>query len=98
MPWSSSARLLTASGSSSWSGRVTPWLAERQYDACDPDKDNDGVLNAADNCELRVNAGQESTNSYGVGDACVPIPITVPWLGVTTQPLGLGGSSGWRRG
>ena len=55
-------------------------------DACDPDKDNDGVLNAGDNCELRPNAGQESTNPYGVGDACVAIPITVPWLGVTTQP------------
>jgi PKD repeat protein len=55
-------------------------------DVCDPDKDNDGVLNAADNCELRVNAGQESTNPFGVGDVCVPIPVTVPWLGVPTQP------------
>jgi len=55
-------------------------------DACDPDMDNDGVLNAADNCPLTSNASQAMTNAYGVGDACVPIPITVPWLGVPTQP------------
>lgn len=55
-------------------------------DACDPDIDNDSVLNAADNCLYVSNTGQESTNPYGVGDSCIVRPITIPWLGVATQP------------
>ena len=38
-------------------------------DACDPDLDNDSILNAADNCLYVSNSGQEATNPYGVGSA-----------------------------
>lgn len=31
-------------------------------DACDPDADNDGILNHEDNCPLANNPGQEDEN------------------------------------
>ncbi|XP_076289309.1 thrombospondin isoform X2 [Lasioglossum baleicum] len=46
-------------------------------DACDPDADNDGVLNPSDNCPLHSNPGQEDTDSDGpdsVGDVCDNCP------------------------
>lgn len=46
-------------------------------DACDPDADNDGVLNPSDNCPLVSNPGQEDTDRDGpdsVGDVCDNCP------------------------
>jgi hypothetical protein len=39
-------------------------------DACDPDIDNDGVLNGADNCPSQANPLQEDSDNDGIGDAC----------------------------
>ena len=41
-------------------------------DACDPDDDNDGVLDGEDNCPLTANASQTDTDGDGLGDACDP--------------------------
>ena len=46
-------------------------------DACDPDADNDGVLNPSDNCPLVSNPGQEDTDRENpdlVGDVCDNCP------------------------
>lgn len=37
---------------------------------CDPDLDDDGVLNAGDNCPDTANPGQEDMDMDGAGDAC----------------------------
>lgn len=39
-------------------------------DACDPDIDGDGVLNALDNCPTVANADQADIDGDNVGDAC----------------------------
>ncbi len=39
-------------------------------DVCDPDADNDGLLNINDNCPLDINVGQEDVDADSVGDAC----------------------------
>lgn len=39
-------------------------------DVCDPDADNDGLLNAVDNCPLVINLAQEDADSDSVGDLC----------------------------
>ncbi|XP_053982541.1 cartilage oligomeric matrix protein isoform X2 [Hylaeus volcanicus] len=47
-------------------------------DACDPDADNDGVLNSSDNCPLVSNPGQDDTDRDGpdsVGDVCDNCPL-----------------------
>lgn len=44
-------------------------------DACDPDKDNDGLLNDDDNCELMFNTGQVDGDNDGVGDLCDNCPV-----------------------
>lgn len=43
-------------------------------DACDPDKDNDGILNERDNCPLVFNEDQIDTDGDGLGDACDNCP------------------------
>jgi len=37
---------------------------------CNPDVDNDGVLNNADNCPLIANADQTDTDGNGIGNVC----------------------------
>ena len=39
-------------------------------DACDPDIDNDGILNPDDNCVYHQNPDQQDGDLDGVGDAC----------------------------
>ncbi len=39
-----------------------------------PDRDNDGVLNAADNCPAAPNPAQEDEDADGVGNACDGCP------------------------
>ena len=39
-------------------------------DACDPDKDGDGVANGVDNCPEVANPDQTDTDGDGTGDAC----------------------------
>ena len=41
-------------------------------DCVDPDDDNDGVLDASDNCPLVANANQANNDGDGLGDACDP--------------------------
>jgi len=43
-------------------------------DACDPDKDNDGILNERDNCPLVFNEDQKDMDGDGLGDACDNCP------------------------
>jgi formylglycine-generating enzyme required for sulfatase activity len=39
-------------------------------DACDPDADNDGIINEYDNCYLLTNSNQTDSDNDGVGDLC----------------------------
>ncbi|XP_050711023.1 cartilage oligomeric matrix protein-like isoform X2 [Eriocheir sinensis] len=43
-------------------------------DACDPDIDNDGILNRKDNCPHTPNPDQADTDRDGLGDACDNCP------------------------
>ncbi|KAK2179168.1 hypothetical protein NP493_505g01035 [Ridgeia piscesae] len=43
-------------------------------DVCDPDADNDGILNENDNCPLVPNVDQVDSDKDGVGDACDNCP------------------------
>ena len=43
-------------------------------DACDPDMDNDGILNDQDNCPKTPNKDQKDTDRDGLGDACDNCP------------------------
>jgi hypothetical protein len=43
---------------------------DAQGDVCDPDDDNDGVLDGADNCPFASNGDQLDTDGDGLGNAC----------------------------
>jgi hypothetical protein len=43
-----------------------------QGNACDPDDDNDTVIDAEDNCPLISNPNQTDTDADGLGDTCDP--------------------------
>ncbi len=43
-----------------------------QPDVCELDNDDDGVIDACDNCPADANADQEDDNNDGVGNACTP--------------------------
>ncbi|XP_053597826.1 cartilage oligomeric matrix protein isoform X2 [Microplitis demolitor] len=45
-------------------------------DACDNDKDNDGILDDDDNCPMKKNEDQRDSDGDGVGDACDNCPAT----------------------
>ncbi len=44
------------------------------FDPCDPDMDEDGDLDGADNCPLISNAGQENADGDSLGNACDDCP------------------------
>lgn len=44
-------------------------------DLCDPDADNDGVINSLDNCPLIANSDQLDRDGDGVGDKCDNCPL-----------------------
>ncbi|XP_055547230.1 cartilage oligomeric matrix protein isoform X2 [Wyeomyia smithii] len=43
-------------------------------DACDPDIDNDGILNENDNCPKKSNSNQLDSDGDGIGDVCDNCP------------------------
>lgn len=43
-------------------------------DVCDPDDDNDGVLDVTDNCDFFVNVSQADADMDGLGDLCDSCP------------------------
>ena len=46
-------------------------------DGCDPDMDNDGILNEQDNCPKTPNSDQRDSDRDGLGDACDNCPKIV---------------------
>ena len=55
----------------------TPPPTCAQANAGSPDTDDDGVVDACDNCPTTMNADQVDTDGNGVGDACEP-PVDNP--------------------
>lgn len=58
--------------------------------ACDPDDDNDTVLDGVDNCPLVANTNQKDSDGDGKGDACDP-DLEKPIVTAQLVPLTKGG-------
>uniref|UniRef100_A0A3P8YNS2 Thrombospondin 2b n=1 Tax=Esox lucius TaxID=8010 RepID=A0A3P8YNS2_ESOLU len=63
---------------------------DRLGDACDPDDDNDGILDMRDNCPLRYNPRQFDSDTDGVGDYCDNCPFTYNPTQIDTDANGEG--------
>ncbi|HEX4823166.1 MAG TPA: thrombospondin type 3 repeat-containing protein [Candidatus Polarisedimenticolaceae bacterium] len=59
-------------------------------DACDPDDDNDGILDGSDNCPLVANVSQADGDHDGVGDACDNCPTVANANQLDTDGDGIG--------
>ncbi|KAH3835636.1 hypothetical protein DPMN_108994, partial [Dreissena polymorpha] len=59
-------------------------------DACDEDRDNDGILNSPDNCPLIANPDQADTDPDKSGDACDNCPNVANSRQEDTDKDGLG--------
>ena len=59
-------------------------------DACDPDDDNDGILDGVDNCRTVANPNQADSDHDGVGDACDNCPSVANANQLDTDHDGLG--------
>ncbi|XP_017884490.1 cartilage oligomeric matrix protein [Ceratina calcarata] len=59
-------------------------------DACDPDADNDGILNRKDNCRLTANHDQKDSDDDGLGDPCDNCPFVSNRLQEDTDGDGVG--------
>ena len=52
---------------------------------CDPDDDNDGVLDEVDNCPVTANPGQGDADTDGIGNACETSPVLINEVDATTR-------------
>ena len=54
--------------------KLTFFFIDGLGDVCDPDMDNDGILNEYDNCPKHANRDQLDDDKDGLGDVCDNCP------------------------